>query len=160
MKVETLSCNNLLLSFRVFTTPGHSDCSRKDPMNPTFPSIRTVARDAATNFQVFSPPRRDPLLGIVHQTFLWLLCSISENSSSIHDWSTGRVFSNKTFINLLLISTAYAGTSLIPQLFSHIWPQDIEQKKFPSNLGMSMGFKQVPKWVQRGLLQLTALIIL
>lgn len=69
-KVETSPCNSLLSSFRVFTTPNHSDYSRKDPMNPTFSSLRTVAGDAVMNWVFFSPVR-DPLLCIVHQTFLW-----------------------------------------------------------------------------------------
>lgn len=97
-KVETYSCNNLLSSFRVFTTPDHSAYSRKDPMNPTFPSLRTVARGAATScqegthwYRLYTRPSCDPVYPTQPTRSF---CSTSENSSSIHGWYTGRVLRN------------------------------------------------------------------
>lgn len=158
--MKTSCCNNLLPSFSVFTTLDHSDYSRKDLMNPAFPSHRTVARDAVTSYQSFLPqkethcyelyirPSCDPVLSIQPTPSF---CCTSENSSSIHDGYTGRVLSNTHKPS----SDQHSPCWDTPHstAFSHTWPQDIKWKKFPANFSMIVGLHEILKWVQCGLLQ-------
>lgn len=95
-KVETSPCNSLLSSFRVFTTPNHSDYSRKDPMNPTFSSLGLLL-EMQTSTESFLPqegthcyvlyirPSCDPVFSAQPTPSF---CSISESSYSIQNWYT------------------------------------------------------------------------
>lgn len=122
----------LQASFRVFTTPDHSDCSSKDNVNQThFLPLMLLLEGCSPQLNgcPFFPRKgthcyvlyiRHSCNPVFSTQTTPSFYSISGSSYSIHNWYTSRVLNHKTSISPLLISTTEQHSRCwdTPQLFS------------------------------------------